>query len=171
MLDDLLLGNYKTVAARLGLTIEGSFKEGHLRIHGTFDGFPVEMWFGPHATHTKAQLPAPAPLDLSIVTTSLFQKLAHLFTNHTTLGDPAFDKTFSVKCEDLPRLAALLDAGARSALHELADERLHPQVDRQSVHLRRFSNGGSDSEKVIERDFQEAARLARAIAASFAKAS
>jgi hypothetical protein len=40
MIDELLLGNYKTVSERLGLTIDGRVTQGHLRIHGTIDGVP-----------------------------------------------------------------------------------------------------------------------------------
>jgi hypothetical protein len=171
MLDDFLLGNYKTVSARLGLTVEGGVTQGHCRIFGTVDGVPLQMWFGPHMTHTGAELPEAAPIELSVVATGLLQKLAHLFGGaHTTIGDPDFDKSFSVKSPDLPRLALLLDGDARKVLLELAHEGLHPAIDRQSVQLRRFSNGGVDSEKTIERDFRETARLAKAIAASFAHA-
>ena len=171
MLDDILLGNYKTVSERLGLTIEGGVTQGHLRICGVVEGVALQMWFGMHATHTSAQLTAPAPIDLSIVTTSLFGKLAGFFTksDHAALGDPGFDKTFSVKASDVPRLSALLDADARQLLLRLAEEGLHPAVDRHTVHLRRFSNGGVDGEETILRDFQETARAARTLGASFAR--
>jgi len=170
MLDDLLLGNYKTVSERLGLVIDGAVSEGHLRIHGAVDGVALEMWFGAHATHVRARLSSPAPIELSIVTTSLLAKLAHVFTGeHTALGDPQLDKTFSVKSGDPQRVASLLDSDARAVLLELADKSLHPAVDQESIHLRRFSQGGVDSEEKIERDFREAARLAKVISASFAR--
>ena len=169
-LDDFLLGNYKTVAARLGLTVDGGFSQGHLRIVGVLDGVGVQMWFGSHATHTAAQLPYPPSIDFSVVTTSLMRRLAGLFGGgHATFGDAEFDKSFSVKSSDLSRLAAMFDADSRRVLIELAHEGLHPAVDPHTVHLRRFSNGGIDSEQVIERDFRETARLAKVLATSFAR--
>jgi hypothetical protein len=163
---DFLLGNYKTVAERLGLTVEGG------RIHGVVSGIPLQMWFGPHATHVGALLPATAPIDLGIATKSLLEKLGELFGGHTAdIGDPVFDKTFSVRCSDPARLSELLNAGARQALLEVAKEGLHPALDPNSIHLRRFSQGGlADSDQMIERDFHEAARLARVVGDSFAHA-
>ncbi len=165
MVMDFLLGNYKTVSARLGLTIEDG------RIHGSVDGIPVTMWFGAHATHIAAFLSRPAPIDLGIATTSLLGKLADLFRSHDHgIGDETFDKTFSVKAGDPKQVAALLDPDARKALLEVAKEGLHPAVDAHTVHLRRFSQGGlADSEAQIERDFREATRLAKVLGASFAR--
>jgi hypothetical protein len=169
MLDDILLGHYKPVLARLGLTIDGHMTEGNVRVHGTLDGVPLQMWFGSYAMHIEARLKTPAPLALSIVTTTLIGKLEHLFGEHTTLGDAEFDKHFSVKSPDLPRLATLLDEPSRKVLLEVAREGLHPAVDQKSVHLRRWSRGGMDDPVVIERDFHEAVRLANAVSASFAR--
>ena len=51
-------------------------------------------------------------------------------------------------------------------------EGLHPALDAHSVHLRRFSSSALDDGQVkIERDFREAARLARAVSNSFGAAS
>jgi hypothetical protein len=165
MVMDFLLGNYKAVSARLGLTVED------WTIRGVVDGVPVQMWFGPHATHVGALLPRPAPIELSIVTTSLIGKLAELFGGHSGgIGDPTFDKTFSVKAPDLARVGALFDPEARKALLEVAGEGRHPAVDPHSVHLRRFSQGGlADSEEIIERDFYLVTRLAKILGASFAR--
>ena len=165
-LRDLLLGNYKTVSERLGLTIEAA--DSRLRIYGVVDAIPMQMWFGAHSTHTSAQLLSPAPVELGIVTTSLFDKVAGFFgADHGKLGDPAFDAVFSVKSPDLAKLAGMLSADVRLVLLQMAAEGLHPAVDRNTVHLRRFSNGGGDDEAVIERDFHETARLVRALAPTF----
>jgi hypothetical protein len=163
---DFILGNYKTVSERLGLTIQDG------RIHGVIDGVPIQMWFGAHSTHTGALLPRPAPIDLSIVTKGLISKLGDLFGGHSGgIGDAEFDKVFSVKAADPVRVAGLLDPDARKALLEAAKEGLHPAVDPHSIHLRRFSQGGlADSEQVIERDFHEATRLAKIVGGSFAGA-
>jgi hypothetical protein len=171
MLDDFLLGNYKTVSERLGLTIEGGVTQGYCRIYGVVDGVPLHMWFGPHATHTGALLSTTAPIELGVAQTSLLGKLGHLFGAHpATLGDPEFDRAFSVKAQDLARLSQLLDGDARRVLLELAHEGLHPALDAHSVHLRRFSQGGLDGEAGIERQVRETARLAKAVGASFARA-
>jgi hypothetical protein len=161
---DFFLGNYKTVSARLGLVYEDA------RIHGSLDGVPLQIWFGPHAVHIVALATAPAPFELSIVTTSLIDKLADLFgAGHAGIGDPVFDKTFSVKANDVARVSKLLGPEARQALLEAEKAGLHPAVDAHSVHLRRFSHGGLvDAEGAIERDFREAARLGRVLGAAFA---
>jgi hypothetical protein len=171
MLDDILIGNYKLVATRLGLTIDGGVTDGNVRVHGVIDDVPLQMWFGVHATHVAAELATPAPLELSIVTTTLIGKLEHLFGDHTMLGDAEFDKHFSVKSPDVPRLATLLDDATRKMLLEIAHEGLHPAVDQRHVHLRRWSAGGMDGEAKIERDFHAAARLAKVVSASFARAA
>jgi len=171
MIDDLLLGSYEVVAEKLGLVIEGSVSEGHLRIHGAVDGVPLQMWFGSHATHVSAPLTTPAQLPLSVVTNSLMAKLGHLFGgDHVKLGDADFDKTFSVKTTDVDRLGALLDRDARGTLLELARAGLHPAIDQHTVHLRHWSSGGTDAEANIERDFRQAARLTKVVSASFARA-
>jgi hypothetical protein len=167
MLEDLLLGNYKLVSERLGLTIDGGFTANRLRIYGIVDGIPMQMWFGAHSTHTSAQLLAPAPIELGIVTTTLFDKVKGFFgADHAALGDPAFDAVFSVKAADLAELGRMLSADARLTLLQMAAEGLHPAVDRNTVHLRRFSNGGTDDPAVIERDFHETARLVRVLASA-----
>jgi hypothetical protein len=166
MLLDFLLGNYKKVSDRLGLVIDGD------SIRGVLDGVPLQIWFGAHSTHLGALLPRPAPIELSIVTTSLTSKLADLFRGHSGgIGDEAFDKTFSVKAQDPARVAGILNPDARKALLEAAKAGLHPAVDPHSVHLRRFSQGGlADSEEMIEHDFREAVRLAKVLGESFAGA-
>jgi hypothetical protein len=167
--DDLFLGNYKTVSERLGLTVEGGVSQGHLRIYGIVDGVPVQMWFGPHATHTSAPLTLNAAVDVHIATRTLFGKVAGLFHDgHDRIGDERFDAQFAVKSTDLPRVAAALSTDVRNSLLEAADLGLHPVVDHHAVHLRRFSNGGSDSAESIERHFHETARLARAMGGAFA---
>ncbi|MEO8798698.1 MAG: hypothetical protein ABI551_12500 [Polyangiaceae bacterium] len=170
--EDLLLGNYKTVVARLGLTLDGALGLGHVRIYGILDGIPIQMYFGPHSTHTTAPLTAVAPVDLSVATKGIFEKIASVFhERHQGLGDEAFDKVFSVESSDPKKVAALVDYGARKTLLELADEGLHPAFDAHAIHLRRFSNGGSDSEASIERHFRETVRLARSLGAAFGDAS
>lgn len=161
---DVLLGSYKTVSARLGLELEDG------GIHGVVDGVPLQMWFGPHATHVGAIVSRPAPFELSVATKSLVGKLGELFRGHSEgIGDAEFDKTFSVKAADPKKVAALLDPDARAALLEIAKQGLHPAVDAHTIHLRRFSQGGlADSESEVERDFRQAARLAKIIGASFA---
>ncbi len=160
---DFLLGNYTTVSARLGLKLEDG------RVHGVLEGIPLQMWFGPHATHVGALLPTPAPVDLSVVTKTLIEKLGELFGGHAAgIGDPVFDKTFSVKASDVARVSSLLDPDARQAMLDVAKEGLHPALDPHSIHLRRFSQGGIfDSEQLIERDFHEAVRLAKVVGGSF----
>ncbi len=165
MVMDFFLGNYKTVSVRLGLVIDDG------RIHGIVDGVPIQMWFGPHRTHTGALLSRPASIDVSLATKGLIGKLGELFGGHAAhTGDAELDKVFSLKASDVARAAALFDADARRALLEVAKEGLHPAVDAHSIHLHRFSQGGlADSEQVIERDFHETARLAKIIGDSFAK--
>ncbi|MGE0790062.1 MAG: hypothetical protein AB7S26_30585 [Sandaracinaceae bacterium] len=162
-LTDLILGNYKRVADRLGLVIEDG------RIHGVLEGVPIQVWFGPHATHIVAMLPRPAQVDVSVATKGLIAKLADLFGSHRDgIGDPAFDKVFAVKASDLTRAAGLLDPAARNALLASEDAGQHPAVDAHSVHLRRFSQGGwGDSEQMIDGDFHAAVRLAKVIGDSF----
>lgn len=111
-------------------------------------------------------------VDLSIASKGLIGKLGNLLGGHSgEIGDPEFDKVFSVKASNLAQVAALLDPAARKALLEVAAEGLHPALDPHSIHLRRFSGSAvSDSAQVIERDFREAARLARVIGDSFARA-
>jgi hypothetical protein len=161
-----LFSHYTNVSNKLGL----AFEDG--RIHGTVDGVPVQMWFGAHSVHTVAMLTRPAPIELGVATKGLVAKVAEVFGSHSgELGDAAFDKVFRVKAADPTRIAALLAPPARTALLEVASEDLHPAVDAHSVHLRRFSGSAvSDSEAVIERDFREAARLARVIGESFGSA-
>jgi len=166
---DLLLANYKTVSARLGLTVEEE------RIHGVVNGTPLQVWLGPHTTHIAALLPRAAPMELSIATKGLIEKLGDLFGgHHAGIGDPAFDRVFSVKASDIARVGALINPDARRALLEAEEEGLHPAVDAHTIHLRRFSQGGlADTEELIESDFRATARLARIIGESFgdAKAS
>jgi hypothetical protein len=161
-----VFAHYTAVSTRLGL----AFEDG--RIHGAVDGVPLQMWFGMHAVHVGALLRKPAPIDLSVATKGLIDKLGDLFGGHAgEIGDPEFDKVFSIKTSNVAQVAALLDPAARKALLEIAAMGLHPAVDPHSIHLRRFSSSAlSDSEQVIERDFREAARLARVIGDSFARA-
>jgi hypothetical protein len=160
---EFLLGNYKKVSDRLGLVVEDG------RIHGAVDGVPLQVWFGAHATHIGALLTRPAPVDLSIAAKGVIAKLGDLFGGHTDgIGDAAFDKIFSVKSSNVSRLAALFDSEARQLLLEAEEAGLHPAVDANSIHLRRFSQGGlADSEPMIESDF----RTARIIGESFGRAS
>ncbi|CAN5133326.1 hypothetical protein BH09MYX1_BH09MYX1_13570 [soil metagenome] len=157
--------HYTAVSARLGLVFEDG------RIHGAVDGVSLQMWFGAHSVHVGALLPKPSPVELSIATKGLIEKLGDLFGGHDgEIGDPAFDAVFSIKAPRSAKIAALLDPAARKALLDLAEAGLHPAVDAHSIHLRRFSNGAlSDSEEVIERDLREAARLAKVIADSFVR--
>jgi hypothetical protein len=165
MVMGVIFASYTAVSKRLGL----AFEDG--RIHGSVDGVPVQMWFGTHAVHVGALLLRPAPVDLSIATKGLIAKLGDLFGGHGgEIGDPAFDKVFAVKASNVAQVSTLLDPPARIALLEVAAEGLHPAVDAHSIHLRRFSSSAlSDSEQVIERDFHEAARLARLLGDSFAR--
>jgi hypothetical protein len=162
---DALLGNYKTVSARLGLTIEDG------RIHGVVDGVPIQVWFGPHATHIAALLTRPAPIDLSIATKGLIGKLGELFGgHHDGIGDDVFDRAFSLKASNPSSVAALLSPDARRALLDAEKAGLHPAVDAHSLHLRRFSQGGlADSEQMIDGDLRTAARLARVVGESFGR--
>lgn len=166
---EALFVHYAAVSKKLGLTFE--LKKG--RIHGVVDGVPVQMWFGAHSVHTMGILQHPAPIELGIATKGLVAKVAELFGSHAgEIGDPDFDKVFSIKAADLARVASLLDSEARRALLEVASEELHPAVDGHSVHLRRFSGSAiSDSEEIIERDFREAARLAVVLGDAFARGS
>jgi hypothetical protein len=161
-----LFANYSAVSKRLGLVFEDG------RIHGVVDGVPLQMWFGTHATHVGALVATPARVDLSIATKTLIGKLGDLFGGHSAgIGDPEFDKTFSVKSSNPAQVAALLDADARRALLELEAEGMHPAIDANSVHLRRWSSSAiADGEEKIEHDFRAAARLARVLGASFAAA-
>jgi len=167
MLGDLLLGNYKTVANRLDLTVEGG------QIHGVVQTVPLRIWFGPHATHIAALLSHPSQVELSLAAKGLVGKLTDFFGGHSGgIGDPEFDHEFSAKASDLSRVAALVDPDARKALLDAAKAGLHPAVDAHSVHLRRFSQGGlADSERMIESDIYCAAQLARVIGASFQRSS
>lgn len=54
-------------------------------------------------------------------------------------------------------------------LLDLEDLGLHPAADAHSVHLRRFSNGGTDSEPSIERHLRETAHLARVLGSAFTR--
>ncbi|HEY8042519.1 MAG TPA: hypothetical protein VIF15_22110 [Polyangiaceae bacterium] len=158
-----LFANYTAVSKRLGL----AFEDG--RIHGMLDGIALQMSFGTYAVHVAALLPRTAPLDLSIATKTLIGKLGDLFGGHSQrIGDPEMDKVFSVKASDVDRVAALLGPEARRALLDLEKEGLHPSVDAHSIHLRRFSASAiDDSQEKIERDFREAARLARVVSDAF----
>jgi hypothetical protein len=166
MLMGALFTNYAAVSKRLGLAAE------HERIHGVLDGVSLQMGFGTHTVHVGALLPRPAPIELSIATRTLIGKLGELFGGHSgQLGDPAFDAVFSVKASSCSRVAALLNPEARHVLLELEKEGLHPAVDAHAIHLRRFSASAiSDSEQTIERDFRQAARLARVMSHSFGPA-
>ena len=154
---------YTAVAQRLGLVWE----EG--RIHG----IALQMSFGMHSVHVTALLPTPASIELSVAPKGLIGKLGDLFGGHgEALGDPELDKVFAVKAANVPRVAQLLGADARRALVEIEKQGLHPAIDAHSVHLRRFSTGAlDDSQDTVERDFREAARLARAVSHSFGAAS
>jgi hypothetical protein len=168
--DDLLLGNYKAVSANLGLTIDGGVSLGQLRIYGIVDGVPVQLWFGPHSTHATAPLTMPANFEFDITTRSLFGKIAGLFhEGHDRTGDEHFDKTIAVKSSDMARLTTALDPVVKKALLEMADLGLHPAANAHTVHLRRFSSGGSDSVESIERHIRETSRLARVLGGAFAQ--
>lgn len=163
-LSDVLLGNYKTVADRLGLSVAD------FQITGVVDGVPLRMWFGSHSTHVAALLSRPANVEVGIATKGLVTSLKELFGSHSAgIGDANFDNVFSIRATDPSRVAALLDPDARRALLEVASESLHPAVDAHSIHLHRFSQGGVDNPATIERDFHEAARLSKVISASFAR--
>ncbi len=161
-----LFASYTAVSKKLGL----AFEDG--RIHGVVDGVALQMWFGTHAVHVGALLLKPAPIDLSVVTKGLIGKLGSLFGGHSDqLGDPEFDKVFSVKASNVSQVAALFDPIARKALLEVAEAGYHPALDAHTLHLRRFSaSAAADSEVDVERDFREAARLARILGESFARA-
>ena len=167
MVMNAVFANYTTVAHRLGLVWEDG------RIHGTVDGIALQMSFGMHAVHVTAILPTPASIELSVATKGLIGKLGDLFGGHAlALGDPELDKVFAVKATNIVRVAQLLDPEARRALIEIEKEGLHPAIDAHSVHLRRFSSSAlDDSEDKVERDFREAARLARSVSRSFGAAS
>lgn len=167
MVMNALFANYTAVAKKLGLVWEDG------RIHGTVDGIALQMSFGTHSVHVTALLPIPAPIDLSVVTKGLIGKLVDLFGSHTdALGDPELDKVFAVKATNISRVATLLGPEARRALLEIEKEGLHPAIDAHAAHLRRFSTSAiDDSQDKIERDFREAARLARAVSNSFKAAA
>ncbi len=162
-----IFANYTAVAHRLGLVWEDG------RIHGIVDGVALQMSFGMHAVHVTAILPTPASMELSVATKGLIGKLGDLFGGHAdTLGDPELDKVFAVKATNIGRVAQLLGPDVRRALIEMEKEGLHPAIDAHSVHLRRFSPSAlDDSQDKIERDFREAARLARAVSNSFGAAA
>jgi len=159
-----LFSHYTAVSKKLGLAFENG------RIHGVVDGVALQMWFGAHSVHTVAVLTRSAPIELGIATKGLVAKVAEVFGSHAgAIGDAAFDAVFRVKASDPARVAALLSPAARTALLQVATEHLHPAVDAHTVHLRRFSQSAiSDDEQTIERDFREAARLARVLGESFA---
>lgn len=167
MVMNALFANYTAVAHRLGLVWEDE------RIHGIVDGIALQMSFGMHAVHVTALLPTPASIELSVATKGLIGKLGDLFGGHAdALGDPELDKVFAIKASNIVRVAQLLGPEARRALIEIEKEGLHPAIDAHSVHLRRFSTSAlDDSQEKIERDFREAARLARAVSSSFRAAS
>jgi hypothetical protein len=167
MVMNKIFESYTTVARRLGLVWEDG------RIHGIVDGIALQMSFGMHSVHVTALLPTPASIELSVATKGLIGKLGDLFGGHAdTLGDPDVDKVFAVKATNVARVAQLLGPEARRALIEIEKEGLHPAIDAHSVHLRRFSSSAlDDSEDKVERDFREAARLARAVSNSFSAAS
>lgn len=143
------------------------------RIHGIVDGIALQMSFGMHSVHVTALLPTPASIELSVATKGLIGKLGDLFGGHAdALGDPELDKVFAVKATNIVAVAQLLGPEARRALIEIEKEGLHPAIDAHSVHLRRFSSSAlDDSQDKIERDFREAARLARTVSKSFGAAS
>ena len=158
-----LFTHYTAVSRKLGL----AFEDG--RIHGVVDGVVVQMWFGAHSVHTMGVLTRAAPIELGVATKGLVAKVGELFGSHSgAIGDAAFDAVFRVKASDPARVAALLSPAARAALLEVASEHLHPAVDAHTVHLRRFTQSAiADDEQTIERDFREAARLARVLGDSF----
>jgi hypothetical protein len=99
-------------------------------------------------------------------------RLAHLFTGeHVALGDPQLDRAFVVQAADLSRVAALLDTDARAVMIALARDGLHPAIDANAVHLRRFGHGASDAEAKLEHQLRETARLARVIGAAYVSAT
>ncbi len=167
MVMSAIFASYTAVAQKLGL----AWEEG--RIHGTVDGISLQMSFGAHSVHVTALLPTAASMELSVVTKGLIGKLADLFGGHTdALGDPELDRVFAVKASNVARAAGMLNPEARRALLEIEREGLHPAIDAHSVHLRRFSTSAiDDSEEKVERDFREAARLARVVSSSFRAAS
>lgn len=167
MVMNALFGNYTAVANKLGLVWEDG------RIHGIVDGIALQMSFGAHSVHVTAIVPTPASIELSVATKGLIGKLVDLFGGHDhALGDDELDKVFAVKAANVPRVAAMLNSDARRTLLELEKEGLHPAIDAHSVHLRRFSTSAvDDSQEKVERDFREAARLARAVSSSFKAAS
>jgi xanthine/CO dehydrogenase XdhC/CoxF family maturation factor len=167
MVMSAIFANYTAVAQRLGLVWEDG------RIHGVVDGISLQMSFGAHAVRVTALLPTPASIDLSVATKGLIGRLGDLFGGHgDVLGDPELDKLFAVKATNTARVAQLLGVDARRALLEIEKEGLHPAIDAHSIHLRRFSTSAlDDSQEKIERDFREAARLARAVSASFSAAA
>jgi hypothetical protein len=160
-----LFASYTAVSQKLGLAFENG------RIHGVVDGVALQMWFGAHSVHTVAVLTHNAPIELGVATKGLVAKVAEVFGSHSgSIGDAAFDAVFRVKAADTSRVATLLSPAARAALIEVASEHLHPAVDAHTVHLRRFSQSAiSDDVQTIERDFREAARLARVLGDSFAQ--
>ncbi len=159
-----IFATYTQTSARLGLT----FADG--RIVGTLDGVPVQMTFGAHSVQVAAFLPTPAPFELSIAARGLVDKLVELFGSHAQgIGDPAFDAVFVVKTASPEKLGALLDSAAKEALLDAAKADLHPSADAHAAHIRRFSYSAvTDTPQIIERDFREAVRIAKALAASFA---
>jgi hypothetical protein len=163
MVMSALFANYTAVSERLGLVFEDG------RIHGVLDGVALQMSFGTYGVHVGALLPKAGPLELSVATKTLAGRLGELFGGHSqTIGDPEFDKVFSLKTSDARRAGALLGVDARRALLEIEKEGLHPSVDAHSVHLRRFSASAiADSQAKIERDFREVVRLARVVSAAF----
>lgn len=166
MVMNAIFANYTAVAQRLGLVWEDG------RIHGIVDGIALQMSFGMHSVHVTALLPTPAPIELSVATKGLIEKLGDLFGGHgAALGDPELDKVFAVKATNVTRVAELLGPEARRALIEIEKEGLHPALDAHSVHLRRFSTSAADDgQDKVERDLREAARLARAVSNSFGAA-
>jgi hypothetical protein len=167
MVMNAIFANYTAAAKKLGLVWENG------RIHGVVDGIALQMSFGAHSVHVTALLPVPASFELSVVTKGLIGKLADLFGGHAgALGDPELDKVFAVKASNVSRVATMLGPEARRTLLEIEKEGLHPAVDAHAVHLRRFSASAiDDGQDKVERDFREAARLARAVSDSFRAAS
>jgi hypothetical protein len=165
-LGDFLLGNYKMVSEQLGLTIDGGVGQDHLRIHGEVDDATVEMWFGTHATYTRARLAHRAPSELRVVTRGW---LSRLFGRGRGIGDRAFDARFTVKRGDREQVAKLLSEDAKRELVDLAKQRLRPVLEHDRVELRMFSNGGGDSPDKILALLRATARAGKILDASFAR--
>jgi hypothetical protein len=157
---------YKSVADRLGLDIKPSnWGPWGILIAGNCEGVQVSAQrLSASQSICRALIHPPAHLGLAITPSGVLSKLASIFgAEDLQIGDPEFDKAFTIHGHDAATIAALLTPAVRDKLWALQRAHLSFALTDLHVQIRRHI---TMEEEDIESDLRALVDLVHAVNAS-----